>query len=126
MRQVKDEETYVKDEIVGELEVRQLLIELGGERIGLGASAATSHGLHYLLALLGNVKHGGGELVVADANELLQQLIDLGDGLLDVGGGLILNHGGAVGLHAQGLARLTGLQLGLGVSHLAAGSNGIC
>jgi hypothetical protein len=58
--------TYVQHKVVGELKVRQLLVELAGEHLSV-------------LRSLGQVEHRGGQLLVTDANKVLEELVNLVD-----------------------------------------------
>ena len=69
--------------------------------------------------------HGGGEIQIADANELLELLINLVDGGGNVSCGLILNCGIGASLHAQRLLASGSLDLSVGGGKLAAGCDGI-
>ena len=70
--------------------------------------------------------HGGGEIQIADANELLELLINLVDGGGNVSCGLILNCGIGASLHAQRLLASGSLDLSVGGGKLTTGSNGVC
>jgi len=61
-----NESAYIQDEVVREFEVCQLLVEGAGKHV-------------VCLGGLGQVEDGCGQLRVADANELFEQVVDLGD-----------------------------------------------
>ena len=82
---------------------------------------------HLLDALVVNqhLVDAGGQVVVLDADKLLEQIIDLVDERLNVRCVRVLDDRRAVALHAQRLARVSGLQVLLGGSDRAAGGNSI-
>lgn len=62
-----DQLVDIEDKVIWELEVAELGIEQAGKDLGLGGDLA-------------QLEHGGGEVVVLDANELLEEIINLGNG----------------------------------------------
>lgn len=97
----------IEDKVVGELKVRELLVEGTSKDVGLAR-------------LLGKVVDGGGELEIANADKLLEEEVDK----LNVLGLLIgdlLDDGSAVALHAEGLLAGASSDVGGGCALGAAG-----
>lgn len=114
---------HIKNEVIREFKVGQRSIQLCRKLIRLQISHSKENA--HPRRLLDEMVDGGRQLIVADSNTLLQHLINLVDGVLNSCCGLVLHNGSAVGLHAQSLLGLAGLELRLGGTHGATRSNGI-
>lgn len=117
--------THVQNEVIGEFKVRKCSIQLCRKLVRLSIVSAKLL-LAHPRRLLNEVEDGGRQLIVTNADTLLQHLINFVDCVLNSGCGLILHNSGSVCLHAKRLLRLARLEIRLGNSNGTAGGNGIC
>jgi hypothetical protein len=104
--------TYIEDEVVGELEVGKVAIQETGEDLGVGGRD-------------GELVDGSGQIVVADANVLLQVLVNLVDQANDLVRGQLLDLSIGTSLHAECLAASVGLDVTASSGEGSTGAEGL-